>query len=63
MFYRAPTPAGTPPQHQIQAYRTFQITPHLREHGYPEITPAIRVKIFGLNAAKVYGLSVNEVKK
>ena len=43
------------PQDQIQAFRTFQIAPELREkHGYPEITPALRAKIFGLNAAKVY---------
>ncbi len=28
------------PQDQIQAFRTFQIAPHLRErHGYAEITP------------------------
>jgi uncharacterized protein len=52
------------PQDQIQAMRTFQIAPALREkHGYPEITPGLRAKIFGLSAAKVYGLSVAEVKK
>jgi len=52
------------PQDQIQAFRTFQIAPRLREqHGYAEITPALRAKIFGLNAAKVYGLSAAEVKK
>ena len=43
------------PQDQIQAFRTFQISPELREkHGYPEITPAIRAKIFGLNALRLY---------
>jgi predicted TIM-barrel fold metal-dependent hydrolase len=43
------------PQDQIQAFRTFQIAPALRErHGYPEITPAMRRKVFGLNALKVY---------
>ena len=43
------------PQDQIQAFRTFQISPELREkYGYPEITPAIRAKIFGLNALKLY---------
>src|SRR5689334_14930570 len=52
------------PQDQIQAFRTFQIAPRLREqHGYAEMTPALRAKIFGLNAAKVYGLSATEVKK
>jgi predicted TIM-barrel fold metal-dependent hydrolase len=52
------------PQDQIQAFRTFQISPELRaKHGYPEITPALRAGIFGQNAAKVYGLSAAEVKK
>jgi predicted TIM-barrel fold metal-dependent hydrolase len=52
------------PQDQIQAFRTFQIAPRLREQqGYAEITPELRAKIFGGNAAKVYGLSPAEVKK
>jgi predicted TIM-barrel fold metal-dependent hydrolase len=52
------------PQDQIQAFRTFQIAPRLRERfGYAEITAPLRAKIFGLNAAKVYGLSATEVKK
>src|SRR5262245_24609074 len=52
------------PQDQIVAFRTFQISPQLREkHGYPEITPAIRAKIFGRNGAAVYGLSAAELKK
>jgi predicted TIM-barrel fold metal-dependent hydrolase len=52
------------PQDQIQAFRAFQISRELREkHGYAEITPALRAKILGLNAAKVYGLSAAEVKK
>jgi predicted TIM-barrel fold metal-dependent hydrolase len=52
------------PQDQIQAFRAFQIAPELRaKHGYPEITPALRAKVFGLNAAKVYGVSPAEVKK
>jgi predicted TIM-barrel fold metal-dependent hydrolase len=52
------------PQDQIQAFRAFQIAPDLRaKHGYPEITPALRAKIFGLNAARVYNISAEEVKK
>jgi predicted TIM-barrel fold metal-dependent hydrolase len=52
------------PQDQIQAFRTFQIAPALRERfGYTEITPSVRAKVFGLNAAKVYGLSPAEVRK
>jgi len=52
------------PQDQIQAFRTFQIAPELRaKHGYSEITPTVRAKIFGLNAARVYSISADEVKK
>lgn len=52
------------PQDQIQAFRTFQIAPELREkYGYPEITPALRQKVFALNAAKPYKLSIEELKK
>ena len=52
------------PQDQIQAFRTFQIAPELRaKYGYAEITPMLRAKIFGLNAARVYKISADEVKK
>jgi uncharacterized protein len=52
------------PQDQIQAFRTFQITPELRaKHGYAEITPTLRAKIFGLNAARIYSISADELKK
>jgi uncharacterized protein len=52
------------PQDQIQAFRVFQIAPELRAmYGYPEITPALRARIFGLNAARVYGISAEDVKK
>jgi uncharacterized protein len=52
------------PQDQIQAFRTFQITPELRaKHGYAEITPALRAKIFGLNATRIYAISADELKK
>ena len=41
------------PQDQIQAFRTFQIAPELRDkHGYPEMTPALRAKIFGTQCAE-----------
>jgi uncharacterized protein len=51
------------PQDQIQAFRSFQISPELRDkHGYPEITPALRAKIFGLNGARVYGLAIEKLK-
>ena len=52
------------PQDQIVAFRTFQISQAFRDRfGYAEITPAVRAKIFGLNGAKVYGLSAAELKK
>jgi predicted TIM-barrel fold metal-dependent hydrolase len=52
------------PQDQIQAFRAFQIAPALREkHGYAEITPALREKIFGLSAAQVYGISADDIKR
>ena len=52
------------PQDQIQAFRTFQIAPGLREaHGYPELTTAVKAKVFGLNAAKPYQISVEELRR
>ena len=52
------------PQDQIVAFRTFQISREFRErYGYPEITPAIRAKVFGLNGAKVYGIRTDELKR
>ena len=52
------------PQDQIQAFRTFQIAPELRDkHGYTEITPALRAKIFGSNALKIYPVAPDVVKK
>lgn len=50
------------PQDQIQAFRSFQISEELREkHGYPEITPELRAKVFGLNATVPYGIGADEV--
>ncbi|HEX6930088.1 MAG TPA: amidohydrolase family protein [Gammaproteobacteria bacterium] len=52
------------PQDQIQAFRAFQISPEFRERfGYPKITPALRAKVFGLNAMKPYGISIEEMRK
>lgn len=52
------------PQDQIQAFRTFQIAEDLRaKHGYPTITPALRAKVFGLNAAKPYALSPADIQR
>ena len=52
------------PQDQIVAFRAFQIAPEFRQkYGYAEITPALRAKIFGLNGARVYGISPAEISK
>jgi len=52
------------PQDQIQAFRAFQIAPELRaRHGYPEITPRLRARVFGLNGARVYSLGAEEVQQ
>src|SRR6185436_12816542 len=52
------------PQDQIQAFRAFQISPEFQEkYGYPALTPALKRKIFGLNAVKVYTLDAAALKK
>jgi len=43
------------PQPQIESFRAFQISEQFQDmFGYPAITPQIRAKIFGLNAARLY---------
>ncbi len=45
------------PQPQIMAFRAFEITPELQaQYGYPALTPDLKRKIFGLNAAALLGL-------
>jgi hypothetical protein len=45
------------PQDQIQAFRSFQISEEFQEKfGYPKITDAMRAKMFGLSAAKIYNI-------
>ena len=52
------------PQDQIQAFRTFQISKEYQEKfGYPEITPDLRAKVFGLNSLKPYGLELKDIQK
>jgi hypothetical protein len=51
------------PQPQIEAFRTLQISPELREqYGYPELTAEIKAKIFGLNAVRIYGIDPAAVR-
>jgi uncharacterized protein len=52
------------PQPLIDAFRAFRIPDELRErHGYPELTPAIKRKILGENAARVYGLDLARLRE
>ena len=42
---------------QIEAWRKFQIPDELVEgYGYPKITPEIRRKVFGENAARIWDI-------
>jgi predicted TIM-barrel fold metal-dependent hydrolase len=48
------------PQWQIEALRRFEIPEALVEkHGYAPLTRAVKERIFGLNAARVFGVDVN----
>ena len=50
------------PQDQIQAFRAFQISDEFQDkYGYAKITPELRARIFGLNAAAVYDIETDEV--
>jgi predicted TIM-barrel fold metal-dependent hydrolase len=45
------------PQDQIQAFRAFEISGEFQQrYGYPALTRSVKAKIFGLNAARVYGI-------
>ncbi len=48
------------PQWQIEAFRRFQIPDQLMEkHGYRSLTREVKTQIFGLNAARVFGIDVS----
>jgi len=45
------------PQPQIEALRTFAVSAELQDrYHYPAITDAVRRKVFGANAARLYGV-------
>jgi predicted TIM-barrel fold metal-dependent hydrolase len=51
------------PQDQIQAFRTFQIADAFVERfGYPKLTPAVRAKVFGRNALRIYAVPQDVLK-
>ena len=52
-----------PSQPALDAFRAFQIPEELRERfGYPELTPRLKAKILGENAARAYGLDLAQVR-
>jgi uncharacterized protein len=51
------------PQAQIEAFRAFQISEQMQaDFGYPALSAEIKAKIFGLNAASVYGVDTAAVR-
>lgn len=47
----------------IDAFRAFQIPAEYRaRYGYPQLTPTAKEKILGLNAARLYGMEVEQVR-
>ncbi len=54
---------GTP-QWQIDAFQRFQIPEALiQEHHYQPLTRQVKERIFGLNAAKVFGINVEATRQ
>jgi hypothetical protein len=52
-----------PPQTQIMAFRAFEISAEFQErYGYPALTRAIKAKVLGLNAARLWGLDLDGTK-
>jgi hypothetical protein len=52
------------PQWVIEAFKRFQIQDELCEKfGYTKLTHEDKAKIFGLNAAKIYGIDAAERRK
>ena len=46
-----------PPQTQIMAFRAFEISEEFqRQYGYPALTDAVKAKVLGLNAARLWAL-------
>lgn len=52
-----------PTQAAVDTFRAFQIPKAMQEEfGYPALTDAIKEKILGLNAARVYGIDVDKAR-
>jgi hypothetical protein len=51
------------PQPQIMAFRAFQISPEYQERfGYPALTDELKAKVFGRNAAALFGVDVEATR-
>jgi predicted TIM-barrel fold metal-dependent hydrolase len=51
------------PQPQIMAFRAFQITAEYQERfGYPALTDERKRKVFGLNAARLFGVDAEATR-
>jgi predicted TIM-barrel fold metal-dependent hydrolase len=45
------------PQAQLMAFRAFEITAEFQERfGYPALTPDVKARVLGLNAASLFGI-------
>lgn len=52
------------PQDQIQAFRSFQISPEFQiKYGYPALTGEMRANILGRNAARIHGMDIEQLMK
>lgn len=48
-----------PPGWQIEAFQTFTIPEELAaQHHYLQLTPEVKNKIFGENAARIFGIDI-----
>jgi uncharacterized protein len=53
------TPVIGPPRWQIEAFQSFTIPdPLLDQRGYPQLTSEAKDKIFGQNAARIFGIDI-----
>lgn len=58
------TPVVGPPHWQIEAFQTFAIPEELAaQHGYSQLTPEVKNKIFGENAARIFGIDIGAARQ
>jgi uncharacterized protein len=55
---------GGSPQSQIERFRRFQISDEVaNKYGYKMLTPELKAKVFGLNAARIYKVDAKATRK